>query len=73
MSATPTPYHAPVFEPTVDEIATLKYLEMGQHMGIPEALKRHLSGRLVERGCIAKAGDGTLSLTEEGRHWIRRQ
>ena len=34
-------YHAPVFEPTVDELATLKHLELGQSMGMPEALKQH--------------------------------
>ena len=66
-------YHAPVFEPTVDELATLKHLELGQSMGMPEALKQHLSGRLVEHGCITKTAQGQFILTDSGRRWMRRQ
>ena len=47
-------YHAPQFDPTVDELETLKQLEMGQTITTPEALKEHLSGRLYERGFIGQ-------------------
>ena len=40
-----TTYHAPHFDPTVDEIETLKQLEMGQVITLPHALKDHVSGR----------------------------
>lgn len=38
-------YHAPHFEPTVDELATLKHLEM-ENISVTSALKEHMSGRL---------------------------
>lgn len=66
-------YHAPTFEPTVDEIATLKQLEMGQALGVPDALKHHLSGRLLEWGYIGKSPTGQFSITENGRKLIKRQ
>ncbi|MBO9679418.1 hypothetical protein [Paenacidovorax monticola] len=66
-------YHAPHFDPTVDEIATLKQLEMGQVIDLPHALKEHLSGRLYERGYIAKNASGELAITASGRQLIRRQ
>ena len=65
-------YHAPTFEPTVDEIATLKQLEIGQAITVPDALRRHLSGRLLERGYIGKKSDGYFAITEQGRSLIRR-
>lgn len=65
-------YHAPIFEPTIDEIATLKQLEIGQAINVPDALKRHLSGRLLERGYIGKKPDGYFAITEHGRELIRR-
>lgn len=65
-------YHAPTFEPTVDEIEALKQLEMGQAMSVPQALKHHLSGRLVEWGFIGKTPSGDLSITDAGRQLIRR-
>ena len=47
-------YHAPHFDPTVDELETLKQLELGRSMDLPQALKEHLSGRLLDRGLISK-------------------
>ena len=55
-----TTYHAPHFDPTVDEIETLKQLEMGQVITLPHALKDHVSGR-------------ELAITPSGRQLIRRQ
>ena len=66
-------YHAPHFDPTVDELETLKQLELGALVTTPEALKEHMSGRLVERGYIDKNGAGELAITETGRQLIRRQ
>lgn len=66
-------YHAPHFEPTVDELETLKQLEMGQWVSTPQALKEHLSSRLYERGYLAKNSTGQLTITESGRALIRRQ
>ncbi|WP_305807004.1 hypothetical protein [Stenotrophomonas sp. YIM B06876] len=68
-----TNYHAPHFDPTVDELETLKQLEMGALVTTPEALKEHMSGRLVERGYIGKNRSGELAITESGRQLIRRQ
>jgi len=66
-------YHAPHFDPTVDEIATLKQLEMGQVIDLPHAIKEHMSGRLFERGYIIKNEAGSLVITADGRQLIRRQ
>lgn len=66
-------YHAPKFEPTVDELEALKQLEMGQRINLPEALKHHLSGRLLEWGCVTKSPQGVFEITDAGRQWIRRQ
>ncbi len=49
-----TTYRAPHFDPTVDEIETLKQLEMGEVITLPHALKDHVSGRLLESGFITK-------------------
>ena len=68
-----TTYHAPHFEPTVDEIETLKQLEMGAVLTVPHALKEHVSGRLLEWGFITKNGGGELTITPSGRQLIRRQ
>lgn len=65
-------YHAPTFEPTVDEIEALKQLELG-HVSVPEALRHHLSGRLLEWGLVAKVSADELAITEAGRQIIRRQ
>ena len=64
---------APHFDPTVDEIETLKQLEMGKVLTVPHAMREHVSARLLERGHIAKSLDGQLSITPSGRQLIRRQ
>ena len=66
-------YRAPHYDPTVDELETLKQLEMGGLITQPEALHEHLSGRLFERGFIAKNALGELTITDTGRALIRRQ
>lgn len=66
-------YHAPHFDPTVDELETLKQLEMGQFITTPEALHEHMSSRLFERGFIEKNASGDLTITNTGRALIRRQ
>ena len=65
-------YHAPHFEPTVDEIAALKHLEM-ENISVTSALKEHMSGRLYEHGFITKNASGQLAITDTGRHLVRRQ
>lgn len=66
-------YHAPHFDPTVDEIDTLKQLEMGQVMTTTYAIKDHVSARLLEWGLITKGPTGELAITASGRQLIRRQ
>ena len=66
-------YHAPHFDATVDELETLKQLEMGELISTPEALREHMSGRLFERGYISKNASGNLAITDLGRTLIRRQ
>lgn len=68
-----TTYHAPHFDPTVDEIETLKQLEMGEVITLPHALKDHVSGRLLEWGLVDKGPSGQLAITASGRQLIRRQ
>ena len=60
-------------DPTVDELDTLKQLEMGKLVSTPQAIKEHLSGRLFERGYIAKNASDQLTITDTGRALIRRQ
>ncbi len=66
-------YHAPQFDATVDELETLKKLEMGELVTTPQALKEHLSGRLYERGYIGKNSLDELTITDAGRALVRRQ
>lgn len=73
MSAIPSTYHAPTFEPTLDEIETLKQLELGRGISVPEALKHHLSGRLLDWKLIARSAQGDLQITDAGRDIIKRQ
>lgn len=73
MAAIPSTYHAPTFEPTLDELETLKQLEMGRPVGVPEALKHHLSGRLLHWGMVTQAAGGDWHITEAGRQIIKRQ
>ena len=60
------------FDATVDELETLKKLEMGELVTTPQALKEHLSGRLYERGYIGKNSLDELTITDAGRALIRR-
>lgn len=71
-TAQPT-YHAPVFEPTVDELETLKQLELQPAMSVPQALRQHLSGRLLEWGYLRKTADGDFAITDAGRRLIQRR
>lgn len=72
--ATPHPtYHAPVFEPTVDELEALKQLEIEPILSVPEALRQHLSGRLLERGYIHKTPGGAFAITDLGRKLVQRR
>ena len=66
-------YHAPHFDATVDELESLKKLEMGTLITTPDAVREHLSGRLYERGYITKNASGALAITDMGRALIRRQ
>ena len=50
-----TPVHD---TPTVDELEALKSLEMGGALSVPEALHRHLSGRLLEYGYVERDARG---------------
>ena len=63
----------PVFDnPTVDELEALKRLEL-EGMKLPEALHRHLSGRLLEHGHVTVNARGDFVITDKGRALIRRQ
>ena len=66
-------YHAPQFDATVDELETLKKLEMGELVTTPSGAEEHLSGRLYERGYIGKNSLDELTITDAGRALIRRQ
>ncbi|GKT20512.1 hypothetical protein [Acidovorax sp. SUPP3334] len=68
-----TVYHTPYFDPTVDELNALKQLEMGKAISVTDAITHHLSGRLYERGYVAKNDAGDLAITDTGRQLIRRQ
>ena len=65
-------YHATVFEPTVDELTMLKRLEMGELVSLTDAIKRHLSGRLLEWGMVGKTYEGNFMITDLGRQQVRR-
>ncbi len=67
-----TIYHAPVYEPTVDELEVLKKLEMGEPVSLETAAREHLSRRLLERGLVALDGSRQWHITEAGRAQIRR-
>ncbi len=65
-------YHAPIFEATVDELETLKQLEITRSISLPKALQQHLSERLLDNGLIALQEDKTYVITDAGRALIRR-
>ena len=66
-------YHAPVFEPTVDELETLKQLELQPAMTVPQALRQHLSGRLLDWGYLQKTAEGGFAITDTGRRLVQRR
>lgn len=70
MHNSPTPVHD---TPTVDELEALKGLEMGGALSVPEALHRHLSGRLLEYGYVERDARGEVVITPKGRALIKRQ
>lgn len=67
-----TIYHAPVYEPTVDELEVLKKLEMGEPVSLESAAREHLSRRLLERGLVEVDGNRKWHITDSGRAQIRR-
>ncbi len=73
MTDTQALYHAPVFEPTVDELAFLKKLELGQVISWADALRTHVSKRLYEWGLVGQSAEGNVSITAQGMLMIRRE
>ncbi|QMV74544.1 hypothetical protein HS961_17835 [Comamonas piscis] len=70
-NTTHTTYHAPVFEPTVDELAVLKKLELGEKISLEDAVHAHVSKRLLERGMVVER-EGYMAITEQGLQQIKR-
>lgn len=66
-------FHALHFEPTVDELAVLKKLELGESISLESAARQHVSKRLLERGMAHQDDVGKWSLTALGRELIRRR
>lgn len=60
------------FEPTQDELAILKQMELVSSMTLSAALHKHLSGRLYQRGYLARTPEGHLAITPSGRELVRR-
>jgi len=71
-NTTHTAYHAPVFEPTVDELAALKKLELGEKISLQDAVHAHVSKRLLERGMVGER-EGYMVITSEGLQPITRR
>ncbi|MEJ5031269.1 hypothetical protein WH367_21585 [Comamonas sp. MYb21] len=71
-NTTHTAYHAPVFEPTVDELAALKKLELGEKISLQDAVHAHVSKRLLERGMVVER-EGYMVITSEGLQQIKRR
>ncbi|MET1116677.1 MAG: hypothetical protein ABWY08_17230 [Comamonas sp.] len=61
------------FEPTIDELETLKKLEMGESISLESAAREHVSRRLLEFGLAHQDTDKKWSITPLGRDLIRRQ
>lgn len=61
------------FEPTQDELAILKQMELVSSMTLSAALHKHLSGRLYQRGFLARTAEGHLAITPSGRELVRRK
>ena len=68
-----TVYRAPLYEPTVDELQTLKKLELGEDVSLWSAAKEYLSKRLLERGLVSQDAERHWHITESGRQVIRRE
>lgn len=66
-------YRAPVYEPTVDELKTLKKLELGEDVSLWTAAREYLSRRLLERGLVEQDEQKHWHITDAGRMLIRRQ
>lgn len=66
-------YHAPVYEPTVDELEILKKLELGEDVSQMSAAREYLSKRLIERGLVEVDAERHWHITLAGRSVIRRQ
>ena len=62
-----TTYHAPVYEPTVDELEVLKKLEMGEPVSLESAAREHMSKRLRERGLVEVDSSHQWHITAAGR------
>ncbi|GGH48946.1 hypothetical protein GCM10010975_00900 [Comamonas phosphati] len=65
-------YRAPLYEPTVDELETLKKLEMGEEVSLWSAAREHVSRRLLERGLVEQDVNKQWHITAKGRELIRR-
>jgi hypothetical protein len=61
------------FDPTVDELAILKQMELVSSMTLSAALRKHLSGRLYQHGYLARTPEGHLTITQSGRDLVRRK
>ena len=66
-------YHAPTFEPTVDEIATLKRLEMGEAIAVPGCAQASSVGAAAGLGLHRQVTDGVFISPTRGAKLIRRQ
>lgn len=65
--------HTAHFDPTVDELAILKQMELVSSMTLSAALRKHLSGRLYQHGYLARTPEGNLAITQSGRDLVRRK
>jgi hypothetical protein len=72
-TAMTTSDHLLHFEPTVDELAALKKLEMGESISLESAAREHISKRLLEFGLAHQDTAKKWSITALGRDLIRRQ
>ena len=61
------------FEPTIDELETLKKLEIGEVISLESAAREHISKRLLEFGLAQQDADRKWFITPLGRDLIRRQ
>jgi hypothetical protein len=64
--------HTAHFDPTIDEVTTLKKMELSGPLSLSMALKQHLPPRLAEHGYLVRGTDGSYVITPSGRELIRR-